>query len=267
MLTSADLAELERCARQMDGDNHHRFLSEALACLRQHRDPIAVYELLAKLQVAARDKEDAALTVVRTWLDTQLADPTLRTVEALELRLVWTRRIARIVKSQKLEHDNRPAPAPVRPPPRDLLVLRKKYPLLAPSPPRPVPPLFRPTPTSEPGSREETPALPDALEVLFANHGEAIKALKQASKTLPGQAVHPRSARELTLAASGVPFPLGIENVTLRITAATVGLAAYLKELNGPRNGAAFPFRVAQLERQGTRLVAGEILHGVSGKA
>jgi hypothetical protein len=266
MLTSNDLAELERCAGALDSDNHHRFLSELLACLRQHRDPVMAYELIEKIQSSARDKEAMALNAVRSWLDVQLSKPEVRSVEDLELRLVWTRRIARIIKSRPKANNGDSSPAPVHSSPCDKKLLRRKYPPPPPSPPRPLPPLFRANPAKEPVQPEAAP-LPDELEVLFANHRDAVTSLKQVARTPASAQSGPsrRSGRELLLAASRGAFPADIHAVSLLVTSATVWLTSYLKELNGPRNGAAFPFRVTRLQRQGTRVVAHEILLDASG--
>ena len=75
MLRPADFAELERRTAALSTKNHLRFLAEALACLRQRRDPVAVFELLTRMQsspYAARDNESVAIRDVIAWLESEL---------------------------------------------------------------------------------------------------------------------------------------------------------------------------------------------------
>lgn len=278
MLTPADFAELESHAAQLNTKNHLRFVSEVLACLRQSGDPVAAYELLARMHLsahAARENEQFALRDVCAWLNATLIQLPRRPLADIELRIAWTRKIVRIAVEQSRNRRYEEASSRAsgkatgyRPPPIDttLRMLRQKYPKPPPPSAHPLPPRFRPA-KSSPSSDSKSASivqqapLPHALEVMFASHRDAVTALKQTVKAPPPRPGAPsRQPKPLLLTSpSGKPFPAAIGPVFLAYTATTPGLADYLKHLHGPQSGSAFPFYVAALARDGERVLAGEI--------
>lgn len=263
MLTSAEFVELGRRAESFITKNHHRFLSNALACLRRTRDPVAAFELLARM--TGRPDEASALRDVRGWYEQLLARPARLDPGKLELWLAWTRRVARI---QEAEPRNRQQADRGRPPAIDgrssvtldaqLRSLRQRYPA-PPSlpPPSPPPILGTPSPVSAPGPHHaERPPLPQALAVLFARHQDALKTLKGlAKRTGPGQ--HP--PRPIPLAPASGKFPAELDVVVLDGASAT-GVPEYLQALTKVHHGSAFPFHVTKLAWEGDRVVARAIL-------
>lgn len=292
MLGPADFAELERRTAALSTKNHFRLLADALACLRQRRDPVAVLELMMRMQgspYAARDNEATALRDVIAWLEAELRGATRLTVDALELRLVWARRLATI--HQQRPHDREAprvrttTPGPSRAPQRDatkgrmsasqkppatdavLRQLRQRYPEPPPLPEPPLPPRFTPRtpslpppssglpPTTSPGQKQP---LPRALRALFENHRDAVTLLKRLTSP-PKQGASTRLPGPIRLAqpTNGPAFPPGLGPVSLAPTSS--GLAEYLKELQ-TRSGTAFPFYVSALEISGDRLIAHQLL-------
>lgn len=278
MLRPVDFQNLERQAAGFTTKNHHRFLSEALACLRQTRDPVAALELLARMQSSAhaeRSNEAEALRDIVTWLRDQLRGATHLPPDALELRLAWARRIGRIAtntaKNQHREDHERPLrggpgrPNHSRPAVTDqeLRQLRQRYPQPPQPPPPPRPPGFRPTSEQapEPAQEPQQSPLPEVLKVMFAHQQEATTFLKRLLKTSSQASAAARPARHLPLALQkdGPPIPPDLGPVFLVCTATTPGLAEYIKELNA-KSGRAFDFYVTTLERDGDRLFAHQLL-------
>lgn len=279
MLSPADFHSLERQAAGFTTKNHHRFLSEALACLRQTRDPVAAFELLARMHNSAhaeRSNETDALRDIVTWLRTQLSGATRLTPEALELRLAWTRRLARIAtgKNNQQQHRNdREQPmggGPRRPnSPRapaldqDLQHFRRRHPQPPPLPPPPRPPGFRPTSEAapEPAQAPQQPPLPAVLKVTFTRQKEAADYLKHLLKTSSQTGAPPNRPKHLPLflEKDGPPVPPDLGPVSLVGAATTPGLAEYIKKLNA-ESGRAFAFYVTDLERDGGRVLAHRLL-------
>ncbi|MCY0989699.1 hypothetical protein OV203_21355 [Nannocystis sp. ILAH1] len=262
MLTSAEFVELEQRAESFTTKNHHRFLSNALMCLRRTHDPVAAFELLARM--TGRRDEASALQDVRGWYEQLLARPARLDPDKIELWLAWTRRLARV---QEAEPRNRQQPDRGRPHARDvrpsvtldaqLRFLRQRYPAPPSLPPPSPPPIPGAPPLASVGPRHvERPPLPQALTVLFARHQDAIKTLKGLAKqTGPGQ--HP--PRPIPLAPVSGKFPAELDEVVLDGASAT-GVPDYLQALTKRYHGSAFPFHVTNLAWEGDRVVARAIL-------
>lgn len=267
MLRPADFTELERQTASFSTKNHHRFLSEVVACLRRSRDPVAALELLIRMQDGASEEETAALYDVGTWLFSQLRSRT-RDVADLELRLAWARRLARIAEARSRnargdrgdKHRNTPRQR-LRVTEQDLRQLRQRYPQPASLPDAPLPPQIQPGAAN--ATAAARPPLPPWLAVMFHDHRKAMDTLKRLSSLAPARpGVPPRLPAPIPLvpAPGARSFVQELGPVALVCTA--TGIDAYLKELRTTHHGSAFPFYVAALEYDddGKRVLARKVL-------
>lgn len=268
MLGPADFIELEHLAGHFTTKNHHRFLSEAIACLRRTRDPVAVLELLTTMQGDASKDEAAALNDILTWFLSQLRGRPVHLNE-VELRLAWARRLSRIAEAAGRERfsrgdEPRQAPTPrLRVTEQELRQLRQRYPDPARLPALPTPPQLQHGVPAGPSPTPNRPPLPAYLAVMFEDHRKAMDTLKRLaspSKGRPGTPIRVPGPIPLAPPPGGPPFPPDLGPIVLSCSA--VGIGSYINALHTVHHGSAFPFYVAALEHadDGSRVLARELL-------